>query len=226
MKNDISIHTLEGHTSTVRSLDIYNDILVSASYDSTCRIWNISEGTCLHTLTDHTAQLYICIITKDGLNVITGGLETTIRVWDIATGKCVSVLEGHTALVGQLHIQGSTLVSASSNGHVIIWSLETMSLIHNIAAHDGAVTSLQVSGDCIVSGGTDGLVKLWDLETAELVRGVNEGSDAVWKVGFGVDGRIVAISAKEGVVLKVGEFLLALLLILLQLTCDRYGILE
>ncbi len=58
--------------------------MVSGSYDATAKIWSISEGRCLHTLSGHFSQIYA--IAFDGQRVVTGSLDTSVRVWDAHTG--------------------------------------------------------------------------------------------------------------------------------------------
>lgn len=123
----------------------------------------------------------------DGVRVVSGGLDTTIRVWDASTGICIALLQGHTALICQLQISASSLVLATggSDGRVILFCLETFRPLRRIAAHDASVTALQFDDDFLVTGGNDGRVRLWDVKTGSFVREMSEGSESVWKVGFG-----------------------------------------
>ena len=51
------IHTLYGHTSTVRCMDIHGKVAVSGSRDATLRVWDIESGECLHILMGHVAAV-------------------------------------------------------------------------------------------------------------------------------------------------------------------------
>lgn len=76
--------TLRGHTATVRCLQAHDGILVSGSYDSDARVWDVRTGECLHVLKGHAGVLYdVCFY---GQQVITGSLDTDIRVWDPCSG--------------------------------------------------------------------------------------------------------------------------------------------
>jgi F-box and WD-40 domain protein CDC4 len=57
---------------------------VSGSYDTTAKIWSISEGKCLRTLTGHFSQIYA--IAFDGKKIATGSLDTSVRIWDPTDG--------------------------------------------------------------------------------------------------------------------------------------------
>lgn len=73
-----------GHQASVRCLEIKGDIVVSGSYDTTAKVWSISEGRCLHTLQGHYSQIYA--IAFDGARVATGSLDTSVRIWNASTG--------------------------------------------------------------------------------------------------------------------------------------------
>ena len=47
---------LQGHDHAVRALAARGRTLVSGSYDSTVRVWDIIDGTCKFVLTGHTQK--------------------------------------------------------------------------------------------------------------------------------------------------------------------------
>jgi F-box and WD-40 domain protein CDC4 len=73
-------NVLVGHQASVRCLEIKGDIVVSGSYDTTAKVWSISEGRCIQTLQGHFSQIYA--IAFDGRRVVTGSLDTNVRIWD------------------------------------------------------------------------------------------------------------------------------------------------
>lgn len=79
---------LVGHQASVRCLEIKGDIVVSGSYDTTARVWSISEGRCLRVLSGHFSQIYA--IAFDGNRVATGSLDTSVRIWDPNNGYVTS----------------------------------------------------------------------------------------------------------------------------------------
>lgn len=59
-------------------------IVVSGSYDTTAKVWSLTDGRCLQTLHGHFSQIYA--IAFDGRRVVTGSLDTQVRIWDVNTG--------------------------------------------------------------------------------------------------------------------------------------------
>ncbi|KAJ9639435.1 hypothetical protein H2199_006468 [Coniosporium tulheliwenetii] len=185
-------HVLVGHQASVRCLEIHGDRIVSGSYDTTARIWSISEGKCLRTLTGHFSQIYA--VAFDGRRIATGSLDTSVRIWDPNDGRCLAILQGHTSLVGQLQMRHDILVTGGSDGSVRVWSLTEYQPIHRLAAHDNSVTSLQFDDARIVSGGSDGRVKVWDLKKGNLIRELSQPAEAVWRVVFEEEKAVVMAS--------------------------------
>ena len=65
-------------------MDTKGDIIVSGSYDTTARVWSVSEGRCLRALKGHLSQIYS--LAFDGNIVVTGNRDTSVRVWDVHSG--------------------------------------------------------------------------------------------------------------------------------------------
>lgn len=117
--------------------------------------------------------------------------------------ECLALLTGHTALVCQLQLSPTILATGGSDGRVITFCLTTYTPLHRIAAHDSSVTSLQFDKHFLVTGGNDGRVRLFEMETGNYVRELSEGSECVWKVGFGRDGCAVMCKRAGKTVMEI-----------------------
>ena len=69
-----------GHQASVRCLEIHGGLVISGSYDTTAKIWDIETGQCLRTLQGHFSQIYA--IAFDGNKIATGSLDTSVRIWN------------------------------------------------------------------------------------------------------------------------------------------------
>jgi len=80
------LQTLVGHSDIISEvIELKKDVIVSASFDRTVKIWRLSTdlyGECLHTLTQHSAQVNGLVKLSEGCYFATGSIDQTIRVWD------------------------------------------------------------------------------------------------------------------------------------------------
>jgi len=77
-----------GHTNTVDAVAFSPDHrwLASGSYDKTIRIWDLSTGRTLQTLTAHTDDVWSLSFSPDGRRLVSASQDGTARVWDTNTG--------------------------------------------------------------------------------------------------------------------------------------------
>ena len=69
------------------------NILVSCSYDKTIKMWDITSGSCLSTLTGHSDWVRgVAFNPKDPQMLVSCSIDKTIKVWNITSGPCLSTL--------------------------------------------------------------------------------------------------------------------------------------
>ena len=89
--------TLDLHGAAVNAIQIYKDVLVSASGDRNLRVWNIHTGECGTKIEAHKKG--IACVQYDGKRIVSGSSDNNICIWDPITKTEVARLEGHSRLV-------------------------------------------------------------------------------------------------------------------------------
>jgi len=59
-------------------------LFLSASFDSTVRLWDVERGICQSTLVKHSEPVYSVAFSPDGRLLATGSFDKAIHIWDIA----------------------------------------------------------------------------------------------------------------------------------------------
>ena len=77
---------------TATSLTEDGSVAVSASRDSTLRIWDTTSGQTLHRLTGHSDAVLKIAVSPSGWHAASLGRDRTVRVWDLVNGTPVRVL--------------------------------------------------------------------------------------------------------------------------------------
>lgn len=120
IRHSESLHTLRGHTSTVRCLKMSDSsTAISGSRDTTLRIWDIKTGLCKNVLVGHQASVR-CLEIKGDI-VVSGSYDTTARVWSISEGRCLRTLSGHFSQIYAIAFDGNRIATGSLDTSVRIW---------------------------------------------------------------------------------------------------------
>ncbi|KAG0198887.1 SCF ubiquitin ligase complex subunit cdc4 [Mortierella sp. GBA30] len=190
------LHTLVGHTQSVRALAAEGSTLVSGSYDCSVRVWNICTGALVHRLMGHTQKVYSVVLDTERNQCMSGSMDAFVRIWSLEDGSCLHVLEGHGSLVGLLGLNANHLVSAAADCTVRIWDPARGVCLRILAAHAAAITCFQHDGNKVISG-SDGNLKMWDFKTGKFIRNLLTGLGSVWQVKFD-ERRCVAAVQRAG----------------------------
>ena len=78
--------TLEGHTSSVITMAVLGDKLVTGSFDQTLRVLGMRRGAeaweCERVLHDHTSAVTAVACTRDGRRMLSCDTNLQMKVWE------------------------------------------------------------------------------------------------------------------------------------------------
>lgn len=127
-----------GHEADIMELDILpNGNLVSASKDTTLKIWNRDTYSHILTLSGHTDSVQSMIVVDDG-NIVSVSNDRTIRVWNFETGELVrTIKQAHNGWVTCIkkHIYQDEIVTGSRDETIKIWNYKTGELKSTIRGY-------------------------------------------------------------------------------------------
>jgi len=140
LKSGIILKKLIGHTGTVNSVFVRNNVVCSGSEDCTIKLWDLVTGQATNTLRGHTGAVVCFAMINNKL--ISGSQDSTVRVWDLSTGSIIHTLSGHQGTIWSVSSFNNSVLSGGEDGTLKSWDLETGSLINSVSAHVGGVRSL------------------------------------------------------------------------------------
>uniref|UniRef100_A0A6Q2WRA2 WD repeat-containing protein 48 n=1 Tax=Esox lucius TaxID=8010 RepID=A0A6Q2WRA2_ESOLU len=182
-KQDPYIASMEHHTDWVNDIVLCcnGKTLISASSDTTVKVWNAHKGFCMSTLRTHKVpsslsgnkdSIYSLAMNQMGTVIVSGSTEKVLRVWDPRTCAKLMKLKGHSDNVKSLLLNrdGTQCLSGSSDGTIRLWSLGQQRCIATYRVHDEGVWALQVNEAFthIYSGGRDKKIYCTDLRNPDI----------------------------------------------------------
>ncbi|CAI6089753.1 unnamed protein product [Clonostachys chloroleuca] len=173
---------LQGHTASVRALQIEDNILATGSMDATIKLWDLSRSRYdphgglgkddaeedaiawenpddqpvdpPEGSMDNSLQVFETALAC-------GTADGMVRLWDLRSGQVHRSLVGHTAAVTCLQFDDVHLVTGSLDRSIRIWDLRTGS-IYDAYAYDNPITDMMFDTRRIVSAAGEDVVKVYD----------------------------------------------------------------
>jgi division protein 1 len=186
---------LEGHTASVRTLQVEDNIVATGSMDATIRLWDLSRAR--YEPQDNRINKEGGDEDEDPLAFGASEDEPTAPPPGTMADCPLLVLEAHVDEVTALHFRGDTLISGSADKTLRQWDLEKGRCVQTLdvmwaaaqasasmGSSEGAwrqagrlpdasadfVGAVQVFDAALACGTADGMVRLWDLRSGQVHR--------------------------------------------------------
>ncbi|KAL7294385.1 hypothetical protein TKK_0012390 [Trichogramma kaykai] len=138
MKQDNCLHNLQAHQKEIYTIKWsptgpgtqnpnMNLSLVSASFDSTVRLWDIDRGACIYTLTKHTEPVYSVAFSPDGKFLASGSFDKYVHIWSTLSGQLVHSYKGTGGIFEVCwNSRGDKVGASASDGSVFVLDLRKL----------------------------------------------------------------------------------------------------
>uniref|UniRef100_A0A3B4F3U1 CMT1A duplicated region transcript 1 n=1 Tax=Pundamilia nyererei TaxID=303518 RepID=A0A3B4F3U1_9CICH len=159
---DVSV--LKGHVGSIRAVLLCEDrdLLITASFDTSIRCWNLKTDRCDMALYGHTGT--VNCLDADADKLVSGAKDCAVKVWCLQTGKPFNGFNfKHPSPVLCVKVSKTTIYSSCKQGLVKIWDMENAALLRTIDAHRSAVKCLFLDDLHLLSGDCTGNVMVWSI---------------------------------------------------------------
>ena len=184
------------HRGAIKSLFYVPDgkRIISASDDSTIRIWDAETGESLKVLQGHSGEILGMALFPNGKLLASCGGDGTFRLWDIDSGKSLAVLndERNSVLAAAFSADGKRLASGGHRGVTFLRDPANGKILEEIETN--SIRSLALSPDgktLAIFGEHQRKLLLYDLGTKKLKEFPVESGGS--SVAYSPDGKILAV---------------------------------
>ncbi len=175
--------------------------LVTASRDSTARVWSVNDGRELLFL-NHTNPVTFAEFDPTGERVLTGGDDGAARVWDARTGEPLLPPLRHKLWLWTTHYSpsGNHIVTCCGDQTVGIWDAKNGNLVGAPLKHDGHVlyAAFSADGQLMVTGASDGQARVFRMPSGSPATPFIHHGQYVNEAAFHPDGRRLVTAGQDG----------------------------
>jgi WD40 repeat protein len=194
---------LWGHTSTVSSAVFSPDgkLALTASWDNTSRIFEVSSGKQLQVLSGHTAAVYSAVFSPDGKLALTASLDDSARIFEVSSGKQLQVLSGHTGRVysAVFSPDGNLALTASRDETARIFEVSSGKELQLLAGHSDYVYSAVFSpdGKLALTASSDKTARIFEVSSGKELQVLSGHTGRVSSAVFSPDGKYIITTGDD-----------------------------
>ena len=153
--------------------------IVTASYDKTARIWDVSTGREIAILKGHQGPVERAGFSPDGRQVITAARDGTARIWDADSGTQLFVLQpvGGFFPTAVFDPSGERVLTAAANNRASLWNPRTGTKILSVDSYGDGPAGFSPDGRAFATSERQ-TVFIWNAEDGALIHQCFVGSYA------------------------------------------------
>jgi len=195
-----------GYVSCIRWMGSNDEVIITASGDYTCIMWDLESDVNLATFEGHGADV-MSVSTRENI-FVTGSCDGTARVWDVRLPPltaCTQIFQGHGSDVNTVQFFPDTentfaIGTGSDDGFSRLFDMRSAQLLSRYSLQfenkmpvcSVTTVDFSLSGQYLFSATDDHCVYAWNTLTAKLEQTLSNHNSRVSCLGVSKDGKALA----------------------------------
>lgn len=197
---------LVGHESVVFCLAFrrpHASLLLSGSFDKTCRIWDVDNQKARGVYRGHEGEVVAVTFSRAGDSFGSCSMDCTAIVWEIETETERFALSGHSAEVSCLAFESTSrlIATGSCDSTVRLWDSRYGACFRSLEHHDADISTVMFDyqSNLLLSASADGTCKVWDVRSSKCLFDWNDHCNSeVTDASFNASGALVVTCGADG----------------------------
>ncbi|XP_078680116.1 protein FAN-like [Branchiostoma floridae x Branchiostoma belcheri] len=199
------LDTVLAHDDAVSCIQYQDGLLVSASWDSTVKLWECKIGggakkqqLQLLAELDHDSGVVCACVDAENTRVASGTEDGTLYIWSVESQY---VLSRHTLHTGSIHAisfsaEGQRVLTCGADHYLRVLDVTTGT---EVCAKDleEPLRCMYWDGETVIVGGESGNVLVWDLVNLQPIARVCGHTGAVTCLHVSEDGRTIVTGGED-----------------------------
>ncbi|KAI0057254.1 U4/U6 snRNP-specific spliceosomal protein [Artomyces pyxidatus] len=186
-----------------------NEILATASWSGSVKLWNVPSCTPIRTLRGHADRVggvawhpqATLSQSPDAVNLVSGAGDTFVHLWSLNSEIPLSVLKGHQDRICRVafHPSGNYVGSASFDTTWRLWDVNTSQELLLQEGHSKEVYTVEFQDDgaLVGSAGLDAIGRVWDMRTGRTAMVLDGHVEGILSMAFSPNGYQIATGASD-----------------------------
>ncbi|XP_058727591.1 small ribosomal subunit protein RACK1-like [Vicia villosa] len=171
---------------------------VSASWDKTVKVWNLTNCKARNTLVGHSGYVSTVAVSPDGSFCVSGGKDGVVLIWDLVDGKRIYSFDAGSIIHALCFSPNRYWLCAATESSIRIWDLESKNIVEDLKIELNTETDATIVEDLKIelktesvatTGGNSSTTKKkviyctslnWSADGSTLFSGYTDGAVRVW----------------------------------------------
>lgn len=179
-----SVRTLKGHNDIISAVAADGNLILSASRDTTVKVWNAETEDVAFSLRGHKGSItclvllgksdsdelsrYLGLATSHRL-ALSGAYDSTIILWSVTSGEMKKSIYTFNTVTCAAYVQPEVcFITATDGGKLQIWDAVSGTMLRSLTAYDDAYTCISAVENYLYTASSEGIIKIWDVTDRDL----------------------------------------------------------